>query len=159
MLRSIYFASFESNLNYYSLVWDQNYNAINRLVILHKKAFRVMNFEPRNSHPSPLFRKMSVLKLKDKISLEYILFFSKYVNNHLPCLFNNWFAFPSDTYGLLMINSKNIHIELTRMVKLNTVSPVGSSNSSQNYLKGYLTKTSDTQQIQLPLSNEYLKIY
>ena len=98
---------------------------------------------------------MSVLKLKDKISLEYILFFSKYVNNHLPCLFNNWFAFPSDTYVLLMINSKNIHIELTRMVKLNTVSTIGSSNNSQNYL----TKTSDTQQIQLPLSNEYLKIY
>ena len=72
MLRSIYFASFESNLNYYSLVWDQNYNAINRLVILHKKVFIVMNFEPRNSHPSPLFRKTSVLKLKDKISLEYI---------------------------------------------------------------------------------------
>ena len=34
ILRSINFAIFESNLNYYSPVWAQNYNAINRLVIL-----------------------------------------------------------------------------------------------------------------------------
>ena len=53
MLGSIYFAIFESNLNYYSLVWTQNYNAINDLVILQKKALRVMDFQPRNSHSHP----------------------------------------------------------------------------------------------------------
>ena len=37
-LRSIYFAIFESNLNYCSLVWAHNYNVINGLVILQKKA-------------------------------------------------------------------------------------------------------------------------
>ena len=37
ILRSTYFAVFESNLNYWSLVWAQNYNAINHLVILQKK--------------------------------------------------------------------------------------------------------------------------
>ena len=41
---SIYFAIFEPNLNYCSLVWDQNYNAINPLVILLEKALRFMNF-------------------------------------------------------------------------------------------------------------------
>ena len=72
ILRYIYFAIFESNLNYCSPVWDQNYNAINRLVILQKKAHRIMNFQPRNSHNSPLFRKTSILKFKDKISIENI---------------------------------------------------------------------------------------
>ena len=88
-LRSIYFAIFESNLNYCSLVWAQNYNAINRLVILQKKALRIMNYQPRNSHTSPLFRKATVLKFKDKINLENILFISKSINNLLPSLFNN----------------------------------------------------------------------
>ena len=44
ILRSIYFAIFESNLNYCSLVWDQNYNAINRLVILQHSTFFSHNF-------------------------------------------------------------------------------------------------------------------
>ena len=53
MLGSIYFAIIESNLNYYSLVWAQNYNAINDLVILQKKDLRIMDFQPRNSHSHP----------------------------------------------------------------------------------------------------------
>ena len=89
LIRSIYFATFESNLHYCSLVWAQNYNAINRLVILQKRALRIMNFQLRNSHTSLLFRKNSVVKFKDKINLENILFISKSFNNLLPSLFNN----------------------------------------------------------------------
>ena len=37
ILRSLYIAIFESNLNHFSLVWDQNYNSITRLVIYRKK--------------------------------------------------------------------------------------------------------------------------
>ena len=54
-----------------------------------------MNYQPQNSHTSP-FRKAAVLKLKDKINLENILFISKSINNLLPSLFNNWFVFSSD---------------------------------------------------------------
>ena len=74
ILTSIYFAIFESNLNYCSLVWAQNYNAINRLVILQKKALRIMNYQPQNSHTIPLFRKAAVLKFKYKINLEYMIY-------------------------------------------------------------------------------------
>ena len=93
ILRSIYFAIFEFNLNCYSLVWAQNYNAINCLVILQKKALRIMNYQPQNSHTSPLFRKAAVLKFKDKINLENILFISKSINWQLHSLFDNWFVF------------------------------------------------------------------
>ena len=57
-----------------------------------------MNFQPWNSNTNPLFRKIYVLKFKDKINLKNILFISKSVNNLLPSLFNNWFAFSSDTH-------------------------------------------------------------
>ena len=93
ILRSIYFAISESNLNYCSLVWAQNYNAINCLAILQKKALKIMNYQPRNLHTSPLFKKAAVLKSKDKINLKNILFISKSINNLLPSLFNNWFVF------------------------------------------------------------------
>ena len=54
-LRSIYYAIFDSHLNYGNLVWGQNTNAIKRLTILQKKALRLMNFKPRNFHNSPFF--------------------------------------------------------------------------------------------------------
>ena len=43
ILRTIYFTISESNLNYCSLAWSQNCNAINHLVILQKKPLRIIN--------------------------------------------------------------------------------------------------------------------
>ena len=96
VLRSIYFAIFESNLNFCSLVWSQNCNGFNRLVILQKKALRIINFQPRNSHSSLLFKRSFILKFSDKVTLENTLFVSKSINNLLPSLFNDWFLFSSD---------------------------------------------------------------
>ena len=76
ILRFIYFAIFESHLNYCSLVWAQNYNAINCLVLLQKKALTITNYQPRNFHTSPLFRKTFVLTFKDKINLYFILIYN-----------------------------------------------------------------------------------
>ena len=144
ILRSIYFAIFESNLNYCSLVWAQNYNVINRLVILQKKALRIMNYQPRNSHTSPLFRKAAVLKFKDKINLENILFISKSINNLLPSLFNNWFVFSSDTHrGKSSDTSWSSNDKLQKYsYRTNTygknsiiISVIESWNNSQNNLK------------------------
>ena len=56
MLRSIYFAIFDSYLSYCCLVWTQNFGTFQRIVILQKKAIRIINFQPRNFHTSPLFK-------------------------------------------------------------------------------------------------------
>ena len=42
-LRSIYYAIFDSHLNYGNLVWGQNTNAIKHLTIPQKQALRLMN--------------------------------------------------------------------------------------------------------------------
>ena len=85
-----------------------------------------MNYQPRNSRASPIFRKAAVLKFKDKINLENILFISKSINNRLRSAFNNWLVFHLIhkniiPHGLLMINSKNINTELTVMVKIRSL--------------------------------------
>ena len=95
ILRSIYFAIFDSYLLYCCLVWAQNSSTIQQIVILQKKAFRIINFQPRNSHTSPLFKQSSILKFQDKICLENILFVSKSLNNLSPSVFNTWFVFSS----------------------------------------------------------------
>ena len=71
----------------------QNLNAASRIVILQKKALKIMNFQSRDSHSCPLFRFNHILKLEDKILIENIPFVSKSFNNLLPPIFKNWFIF------------------------------------------------------------------
>ena len=44
----------------------------------------------RSCHSSSLFKKHSLLKFEDKIQLENVLLVSKYFNNILPSIFDNW---------------------------------------------------------------------
>ena len=88
ILRSIYFAIFDSYLSYCCLVWAQNCSTIQRIVILQKTAIKIIHLQPRNFHTSPLFKKNSILKFQDKIFLENILFVSKSLINLSPSVFN-----------------------------------------------------------------------
>ena len=56
ILRSIYFAIFDSCLSYCCLVWAQHYSTIQRIIILQKMAIRIINLQPINFHASPLFK-------------------------------------------------------------------------------------------------------
>ena len=89
ILRTIYFAIFDSHINYANLIWGQNLHPVNRIVILRKKASRIMNFQSIDSHSSPLFKSNHILKLQDKIIIENILFINKSFNNLLPPIFKS----------------------------------------------------------------------
>ena len=86
-LRNIYFAIFDSHLNYSCIVWAQNINTVRRLIILQKRALRIMNFKDQLFHSCPLFSSNNIVKLCDKITLENILFVSKSVNRQVPSIF------------------------------------------------------------------------
>ena len=141
ILRSIYFAIFNSYLSYCCLVWAQNCSTIQRIVILQKKAVKIINFQPRNCHTSPLFKQSSILKFQDKICLENILFVSKSFNNLSPSVFNTWFSFSSDQHNYE--SSSSTQGNLTKLCyKKNsyekysiTVSVVESWNKIQKQLK------------------------
>ena len=146
ILISIYFRIFESNLNYCSLFWAHSYNAIKRLVILQKKALRIMNFQPWNSHTSSLFGKTSVLKFKDEIILEKISFIINSINNLLSSLFSNWFVFSSGTHKYNTSWSSNDKLQKysyrtnTYDKNLITITAIESWNNSQNNLKTVLLR-------------------
>ena len=99
ILRSIYFAIFDSYLSYCYLPWAQNCSTIQRIVILHKKDIRIINFQPRNSHTSHLFKQSFILKFQDKMCLENTLFILKSLNNLSLSVFNTWFSFSSDQHN------------------------------------------------------------
>ena len=99
ILRSIYFATFDSYLSYCCLVCAQNFSTIQRILILQKKAVRIVNFQKRNFHTSPLFKQNSILKFQNKICLENILFVCKSLNNLSPSILNTWFSFSSEQHN------------------------------------------------------------
>ena len=81
-LKSIYFAIFDSHINYANLIWEQNVNSAFRVVALQKN-------QPRNNHSSLLFKKINTLKFVDKILINNIIFISKFINNLQPPIFKN----------------------------------------------------------------------
>ena len=99
IIRSIYFAICDSYLSYCCLVWAQNSSTIQRIIILQKKVVRIISFQPRIFHTSPLFKQNSILKFQDKICLENILFVSKCLKNRSPSIFNMWFSFSSNQHN------------------------------------------------------------
>ena len=105
ILRTIYFAIFDSHINYANLIWGQNLHSLSRIIILQKKALRIMNFQSRDSHSSPLFRSNNILKLGDKILTENILYINKSFNNLLPPVFKSWFTFCSHLHNYHTVSS------------------------------------------------------
>ena len=105
ILRIIYFAIFDTHLNYGNLIWGQNLNAVSRIVVLQKKALRIMNFHSRDSHSRPLFKSNLILKREDKILIENKLIINKSFNNLLPAIFKNWFTFCSDVHNYQTVSS------------------------------------------------------
>ena len=101
ILRSNYFAIFDCYFYYCCLVWLQNSGSIQLIVVLQnkKKENRIINFQLRNHHTSPLFKKSPILKFEDKICLENILFVSKFLNNLSPSVFNSGFVFWSGQHS------------------------------------------------------------
>ena len=99
ILRSIYCATFDCYLSYCCLVWAHNCTAIQQILILPKMYVSIINFQPRNSYTSLLFKQGSILKFYNKIYQGNILFVSKSLNNLSPLVFNTWFSFSSDQHN------------------------------------------------------------
>ena len=97
-LKSIYFAIFDSHINYANLIWGQNINSAFKIVTLQKKAIRIRNNQPRNSYSSLLFKKSNILKFENKILINNIIFIRKSLNNLQSPIFKNWLFFCSNTH-------------------------------------------------------------
>ena len=122
------------------------FGSFHLISILQKKAVRIINFQPKNFHTSPLFKQNSILKFQDKICLENILFVSKSLNNLSPSIFNTRFSFFSDqhnyeTSSFTQGNLMKLFYKTNRYRKCSiTVSAVRSWNKIQIQLKNMLLK-------------------
>ena len=152
-LRNIYFAIFDSHLSYSCIVWAQNINTVRRLIVLQKKALRIMNFKDQLFHSSPLFSSNNILKFGDKITLENILFVSKSINRKVSSTFNDWFTFSEKVhrYETCWSATNHLNIPAFQTQKYGRFSIRASAIRSWNY-------TQDMLKVNLSLSKTQLQI-
>ena len=136
-----------------------------QILILQKKTVRIKNFQPSNSHTSPLFKQNFIFKFHDKTFLENILFVSNSLNNLSPSIFNRWFSFSSDqhnyeTSSSTQGNLMKLFYKTDRYGKYSiTVSAVESWNKIQKQLKSILLKDLSPNKIKTVVTNFYFKSY
>ena len=92
VLIQLYYSLIYPFLTYSLITWGNTYQTtLLPLIILQKKAVRIMTFSEYNSHSSPLFQKLKIFKVSDLIYLYTALFMYDYYSNRLPLIFDNFF--------------------------------------------------------------------
>jgi hypothetical protein len=87
-LKSLYFALVHSHFIYGIHVWSAApQHVVNSLEKMQKKAIRMINNAPYNSHTEPLFKKCKILPLNLLVKYFKLLFMYDYTNDLLPLSF------------------------------------------------------------------------
>ena len=88
----IYFSLFNSNLTYGCQIWGQDQNEeFKKIEKLQEKAIRIISFLPLNATVEKQMYEMNILKLKDFIMLQNILFVKDCLSENALGSFNDKF--------------------------------------------------------------------
>ena len=88
ILKTIYNALIQPHLNLGVLLWGIN---IKRIYKLQKWAVRAITSSKYNSHSTPIFKKLKILRIHELYKLNILKFFFKYKKNMLPAYFQGMF--------------------------------------------------------------------
>lgn len=77
-------------INYCCMIWGSNYDSqLMRLVILQKRAVRLIEYVYPPFSSEPIFKKYNILKLADIVKSQMLLVMHKFVTGQLPQSFDN----------------------------------------------------------------------
>lgn len=93
VLTNLYYALLHPFLIYGIVVWGSTYPTnIKPLLILQKRAIRILTFSKFDEHSSPLFKQTNILKLFDLVNFHISMFMFKFFNKLLPSAFDDFFV-------------------------------------------------------------------
>jgi hypothetical protein len=102
-------------LQYCNIAWaSQNDKYIDSLLVIKKKAIRVVCKAKWLAHTTPLFNRLGTLKITDINKLQTGCFMYKAVNHQLPTMFANYFTLNLDVHQHYTRQSKSIHQDIIR---------------------------------------------
>ena len=81
------------------LAWGNTHpTTLQPIFMLQEKAVRLITFSSFDAHSSPLFKKLSILKMNALVEYYVAIFMFKYNNNLLPPVFKTFFASVSNIH-------------------------------------------------------------
>ena len=110
-LKSVYYATFSSLMNYGSIIWGQIQNCnTKRISTLQNKAIRIINFASHRHSANPLFVNSKILKFEDSVKIKNFLYVHDSLKGTLPTVHNNLFQPSKDKHKYPTTCSNNHHI-------------------------------------------------
>ena len=102
---------------YCNIVWGNCASTkIDSLLLLQKRALRIVTNSSYLHHSNPLFYRLNTLKVKDIHTLQTGLFMFKYSHELLPPLFRNTFQFNSTIHTSPTRRSHDYHLENPKII-------------------------------------------
>ena len=103
-------------LNYSVLTWGSSLANCDRLLLLQKRAVRIISKAGHRDHTANLFANLTLLRFKDLYYLNLGKFMYKYMINALPSCFNSCFMLTSNihSYNTRSASKQNIYVCYSR---------------------------------------------
>ena len=111
-LLSIYHSIFASHMVYGCQVWGQSDSKfVKKIQVLQNNALRLITFaDSFRDHISHLYKNLNILKFRDYVSLQNLLFIHDYFNSKLPACFTGYFTLLTDVHDHITRNAGHGHL-------------------------------------------------
>ena len=116
-LLSLYYSIFSSHMVNGCQVFGQTDSKfVKKIQVLQNNALRLITFaDSFRDHVSHIYKNLNILKFRDFVSLQNLLFIHDYFNGLLPDCFDGYFTFLSDSHSHLTRNATNGHLVVPRV--------------------------------------------
>ena len=109
-LLTIYNSLFLPHINYCILIWASTYSSHTQpLVILQKKAIRIITHSPLHAHTKPLFVKINTLPFSSIFKFQMSSFVFSHINKRLPPPLSSFLHLNFDYHEYLTCSRFNVH--------------------------------------------------
>ena len=92
VLLSLYYSLFHSHMSYGICLYgsaDDQY--LSKIVLIQKRAIRLLSKAPFNAHTAPLFKNLGILNFSNTLKLQLSMLMWQYDHGELPACFNDYF--------------------------------------------------------------------
>ena len=111
-LLTVYNTLILPHLSYCCEIWGNTYNSrVKDLVLLQKRAVRIIDKTDYKEHTSPIFKKYSILKLADLIDFHSCILMFKASNNMLPANVQEQFSRNEEIHKYNTRNKDKFHVK------------------------------------------------
>ena len=122
ILKQLYYAFLYPYLTYGLVVWGNTYHTnIYPIIILQKRAIRIMTHSKFDDHTSPLFKSLNILKFTDLLFFHNALLMYQYHEKSLPPIFDDFFKpiYRIHSHNTRLASRSSLHIPQIRGAKYN----------------------------------------